>query len=88
MVQLHLVGDLRLEVDGSDVALSSLSAKARLLLAILALERRVHARSELAGRLWPDVREDSARVSLRTALSQLRSGLGSATALVPWGRSA
>jgi DNA-binding SARP family transcriptional activator/tetratricopeptide (TPR) repeat protein len=82
MVRLHLLGDLRLEVDGSYVALASLSHKARLLLAIVATERRVHGRSELAGRLWPDVREESARVSLRTALSQLRRGLGPAAALV------
>ena len=58
MVRLHLLGDLRLEVDGSYVALASLSHKARLLLAIVATERRVHGRSELAGRLWPDVREE------------------------------
>jgi DNA-binding SARP family transcriptional activator len=82
MVRLHLLGDLRLEVDGSDVALASLSHKARLLLAIVAIERRVHGRSELAGRLWPDVREESARVSLRTALSQLRRGMGPAAALL------
>jgi predicted ATPase/DNA-binding SARP family transcriptional activator len=42
----------------------------------------VHGRSELAGRLWPDVREDSARVSLRTALSQLRASLGRAAGTV------
>ncbi len=86
MVRLHLLGDLRLEVDGSYVALASLSHKARLLLAIIATERRVHGRSELAGRLWPDVREESARVSLRTALSQLRRGMGPAAALVLRGK--
>jgi DNA-binding SARP family transcriptional activator len=82
MVRLHLLGDLRMEVDGSDAVLTSLSRKARLLLAILAVERRVHGRSELAGRLWPDVREDSARVSLRTALSQVRAALGPAASRV------
>ena len=76
MVRLHLLGDLRVELDGAVTDLASASRKARLLLAILALERRVHGRSELAGRLWPDVLEDSARVSLRTALSQLRAALG------------
>jgi DNA-binding SARP family transcriptional activator len=88
MVRLHLFGDLRLEVDGSDVALASLSRKPRLLLAILAIERRVHGRSELAGRLWPDVREDSARVSLRTALSQVRAAVGPSSSLVLRGERA
>jgi DNA-binding SARP family transcriptional activator/tetratricopeptide (TPR) repeat protein len=82
MVRLYLLGDLRLEVDGVDAELVSLSRKAKLLLAMLAMDRRVHGRSELAGRLWPDVREDSARVSLRTALSQVRAALGRAAAAV------
>ena len=42
----------------------------------------MHGRSELAGRLWPDVGENSARVSVGTALSQLRAALGPAAALV------
>jgi DNA-binding SARP family transcriptional activator/pimeloyl-ACP methyl ester carboxylesterase len=75
MVRLHLLGELRLEIDGQDAPLP-VSRKARLLLAMLALERRAHGRSELAGRLWPDVREDSARASLRNALAQLRGALG------------
>jgi DNA-binding SARP family transcriptional activator/tetratricopeptide (TPR) repeat protein len=82
MVRLYLLGDLRVEVDGVDAELVSLSRKAKLLLAVLAVDRRVHGRSELAGRLWPDVREDSARVSLRTALSQVRAVLGRAGAAV------
>jgi DNA-binding SARP family transcriptional activator/tetratricopeptide (TPR) repeat protein len=82
MVRLYLLGDLRLEVDGVDAELVSLSRKAKLLVAMLAVDRRVHGRSELAGRLWPDVREDSARVSLRTALSQLRAALGQSAAAV------
>jgi DNA-binding SARP family transcriptional activator/tetratricopeptide (TPR) repeat protein len=82
MVRLYLLGDLRLEVDGADAELVSLGRKAKLLLAMLALDRRVHGRSELAGRLWPDVREDSARVSLRTALSQVRGAIGRAAGTV------
>jgi DNA-binding SARP family transcriptional activator len=79
--QLQLLGELRLALGHEEVALPS-SRKARLLLAMLALDRRAHGRSELAGRLWPDVREDSARVSLRTALVQLRAALGGAADLV------
>lgn len=75
MVRLYVLGELRLEVDGEPVELP-VSRKARLLLAMLALERRAHGRGELAGRLWPDVREDSARASLRNALAQLRGAFG------------
>jgi DNA-binding SARP family transcriptional activator/pimeloyl-ACP methyl ester carboxylesterase len=75
MVRVCVLGGLRVEGDDGDVALPP-SHKARLLLGMLAVERRVHGRSELAGRLWPDVREDSARASLRNALAQLRGALG------------
>lgn len=75
MVRFNLLGEFRLDIDGRDVELPA-SRKARLLLAMLALERRAHGRNELAGRLWPDVREDSARASLRNALAQLRGALG------------
>jgi DNA-binding SARP family transcriptional activator/pimeloyl-ACP methyl ester carboxylesterase len=75
MVRVYLLGGLRAEAEGEPLGLPS-SRKAQLLLAMLALERRAHGRSELAGRLWPDVREDSARASLRNALAQLRGALG------------
>jgi DNA-binding SARP family transcriptional activator len=47
MVRFNLLGELRLEIDGRDVELPA-SRKARLLLAMLALECRAHGRSELA----------------------------------------
>jgi DNA-binding SARP family transcriptional activator len=75
MLRISLLGGLRLEVDGVEVAAPS-SRRARLLLALLALERRSHSREVLAARLWPGVLDDSARVSLRTALAQLRAALG------------
>ena len=74
MLRVWLLGPMRLELDGVEVAPPS-SRKARLLLAILALERREHSRESLAARLWPDVLDSSARVSLRTALTQLRATL-------------
>jgi len=87
VARLQLLGGLGLEHEGREVTLPS-SRKARLLLAMLALDRRVHGRSELAGRLWPCVRADSARVSLRTALVQLRAALGEdADAVLDAGRS-
>jgi DNA-binding SARP family transcriptional activator/tetratricopeptide (TPR) repeat protein len=75
MLRISLLGVLRLDVDGVEVAPPS-SRRARLLLAMLALERRSHSRETLAVRLWPGVLDESARASLRTALAQLRAALG------------
>jgi DNA-binding SARP family transcriptional activator/tetratricopeptide (TPR) repeat protein len=75
MLRIWLLGVLRLEVDGVELTPPS-SRRARLLLAMLALDRHSHARAKLAAQLWPDVLDESARVSLRTALVQLRAALG------------
>ncbi|MGH2941175.1 MAG: ATP-binding protein, partial [Solirubrobacteraceae bacterium] len=75
MLRIRLLGVLRLEVDGVEMAPPS-SRRARLLLAMLATERRLHGRETLAARLWPGVLDESARASLRTALTQLRAALG------------
>ncbi len=75
MLRIWLLGPLRLQLNGVEVPPPS-SRRARLLLAMLALERRPHSREALAARLWPDVLDESARVSLRTALVQLRSAIG------------
>ena len=40
--------------------------------------RAPHARAQLAARFWPDVLDESARTSLRAALSELRRALGPA----------
>ena len=75
MLRIWLLGVLRLEADGVELPTPS-SRRARLLLAMLALERRAHSREALAAKLWPGVLDESARTSLRTALAQLRSALG------------
>ena len=51
---------------------------ARALLAWLALRPGRSARADVAAALWPDVLDQSARASLRTALSALRRSLGPA----------
>ena len=79
MLRVRLVGELGLEVDGDAVDTPS-SAKARAVLAWLALHPGSHSRSEVAGTFWPDVLEESARASLRTALSSVRRALGEAGA--------
>jgi len=77
MLRIWLLGVMRLEVDGVEVPLPS-SLRARLLLGMLVIDPRRHSREALAARLWPGVSDESARASLRTALSQLRAALGPA----------
>ena len=75
MLRVKLLGELALEVDGEHLELPA-SRRARSLLGMLALERRTHPRGQLAARFWPDVLDESARTSLRSALSALRRALG------------
>ena len=75
MVRIRVLGALALEVDGA-AASPPAGRPAQALLGWLALHPGVHARSEVAGRLWPDVLESSARASLRNALSGVRRALG------------
>ncbi|MEA2132531.1 MAG: hypothetical protein QOC68_440, partial [Solirubrobacteraceae bacterium] len=50
------------------------------MLAYLALHPGPHARAQLAALFWPDVLDESARTSLRAALTELRRALGPAAA--------
>ncbi len=75
MLRVNLLGEMTLEVDGRHLELPA-SRRARSLLGLLALERRTHPRAQLAARFWPDVLDESARTSLRSALSALRRALG------------
>ncbi len=75
MLRIRLLGEMTLEVDGRSLELPA-SRRARSLLGVLALERRSHPRGQLAARFWPDVLDESARTSLRSALSALRRPLG------------
>ena len=77
MLEVQLLGGLSAAVDGRPVELPA-DARARELLARLALSPGPHSRSVLAGRLRPDVPEDSARKTLRNALYELRRALGPA----------
>src|SRR3954468_124476 len=75
MLHVRVLGELELENDDGPIELPA-RTPARLLLAWLALHPGHHARSEVAGALWPLVREDSARTSLRSALTALRTAVG------------
>src|SRR4051812_8746331 len=79
MVRVRLVGAPAVEVDGRSMPLPP--GRPGALLAWLALHPGMHARRELAGPFWPDVLDESARTSLRTALYELRRVVG-AKALV------
>jgi DNA-binding SARP family transcriptional activator len=80
MLRIRVLGELGAERDGAPVALPR-RRPARALLGWLALNPGLHARSKIAARLWPNVLDESARTSLRTALSALRAVIG-AEALV------
>jgi DNA-binding SARP family transcriptional activator len=75
VLRVRVLGDLRVELDGTAAALPS-SAKVRAVLAWLALHPGLQPRSSVAARLWPDVLDVSARASLRSAIWALRRALG------------
>jgi DNA-binding SARP family transcriptional activator/tetratricopeptide (TPR) repeat protein len=77
VLDVRLLGGLSAAVDGRPVELPA-DARARELLARLALAPGPHQRSVLAGRLRPDVPDESARKTLRNALYELRRALGPA----------
>ncbi len=77
MLDVGLAGGLQLRVDGARIGLPA-SRRARGVLAFLALNPGPQPRARVAARFWPDVLDDSARASLRVALTELRQALGPA----------
>src|SRR5262245_48982915 len=75
MLRIRVLGELTLELDGEPLPVPS-GRRLPALLGWLALHPGLHARGTVAGRLWPDVLDESARTSLRTALAGLRRALG------------
>jgi len=75
MLRIHAVGGFRVDVDGRDCT-SPVHDRASALLAWLALNPGRHGRSAVAAQFWPDVLDESARASLRSALWSLRRRLG------------
>ena len=71
-LSIRLLGPFQVTLVG-EPATGFATDKARALLAYLAVEAdRPHRREALAGLLWPDYPERSARTSLRSALANLR----------------
>src|SRR5581483_4987133 len=75
MLTVRLFGGVEADVDGEPVEAPA-RRRAWHLLAWLALHPGLHQRGELAARFWPDVLDQSARASLRSALWALRRALG------------
>ena len=74
MLRLRLVGEIAAEADGESRSLPA--GRPRALLAWLALRPGLQPRSAVASVFWPDVLDESARASLRSALWTLRRSLG------------
>lgn len=75
MLRIHAIGGFRVEVAGEDRTPPAFDRPAALL-AWLALKPGLHPRSAVASKFWPDVLDESARASLRSALWSLRRQLG------------
>lgn len=86
MPRLHLnfLGDFQVALDGQPVSDLPYD-KVRALLAYLAVEAaHAHRRETLAGLLWPDVPDQTARRNLSQALYKLRQAIGDAEADPPF----
>src|SRR5215213_1307148 len=81
-VQITCLGNFQVSLAGT-VLTAFQTDKTRALFVYLALEGRVHQRTELAQFLWPGYGADSARNSLRQVLHQLRQLLPD-TEGAPW----
>jgi predicted ATPase/DNA-binding SARP family transcriptional activator len=73
-LRVRVLGATELAVDGRPVA-GLASAKATALLVHLAVTGTAQSRSALAGLLWSDLPEETARANLRLALTKLRRAL-------------
>ncbi len=83
-LSIRALGPLQVRVDGESVS-GFASDKVRALLAYLSLAPdRPHRREALAGLLWPEFPERSARSSLRNALANLRRVIRDSSASPPF----
>src|SRR5512143_3543755 len=71
MLEVRLLGQFEVRLDGAPLVIAS--RPAQLLLAYLLLNAGApYRREQIAGHLWPDTTDANARRSLRQALWQLR----------------
>ena len=80
---LSLLGSFHVTLGGEPLTTFA-TDKARALLAYLAIEAdHPHRRQSLAGLLWPESSESTARTNLRQTLYRLRCSIGDRSATVP-----
>ncbi|MEJ2750953.1 MAG: winged helix-turn-helix domain-containing protein, partial [Anaerolineae bacterium] len=83
-LSIRLLGPFQVELAGEPVTGFS-SDKVRALLAYLATEAdQPHRRDKLAGLLWPDSPQKTARTNLRRVLADLRKAIGDHQAHPPY----
>lgn len=76
MLEIKLLGELQLSLNGEDLT-SSISSKCAALIALLMAHKNHRmSREELLGYLWPESSEDAAKYNLRYNLWQLKKALG------------
>ncbi|MCB9010155.1 MAG: hypothetical protein H6656_22755, partial [Ardenticatenaceae bacterium] len=71
-LKIHVLGSPILQFGERPLTADLISLKGQALLVYLAVTQRPHARTSLAGLLWGDLPEGSARANLRLTLSKLR----------------
>ena len=71
-LKIHVLGSPILQFGERPLTADLISLKGQALLVYLAVTQRPHARTPLAGLLWGDLPEESARANLRLTLSKLR----------------
>jgi len=76
-LEISLLGTVTITQAGAEVS-GQVSAKSQALLSYLAVTGQPHSREKLAGLLWGDKTEASARANLRKSLSKLGQLLGDA----------
>lgn len=74
-LRIAVLGKPQLHYQGQALTADQVSAKGQALLIYLAVTRQVCSRSTLAGLLWGDMPEETARANLRLTLSKLRKFL-------------
>ncbi len=74
MLQIRLLGQFDVRIDGKRVAISSRAGQS--LLAYLVLTAGTpHRREKLAGMFWPDTSDENSRKNLRNELWRVRKAI-------------
>ena len=78
MLEVRLLGKFEVRQDGKTIAITSRPAQSLFAYLILSAAT-AHRREKLAGMLWPDSLEETARSNLRSALWKIRKAFPSST---------